>query len=79
MYMRLGRPSELGRHDGHWGFIALPIFLRPSPDGPTPMPVPATRRVDPHTSVCSAISSASATSIPRYRTVLSTLTWPSSS
>jgi hypothetical protein len=31
-----------------------------------------------HTSVCSAISSASSTSIPRYRTVLSSLEWPSS-
>ena len=31
------------------------------------------------TSVCSAISSASSTSIPRYRIVLSSLVWPSSS
>jgi hypothetical protein len=31
------------------------------------------------TSVCSAISSASSTSIPRYRTVLSSFVWPNSS
>jgi hypothetical protein len=31
------------------------------------------------TSVCSAISSASSTSMPRYRTVLSSLEWPSNS
>ena len=30
------------------------------------------------TSICSAIASASSTSIPRYLTVLSTLVWPSS-
>jgi hypothetical protein len=32
-----------------------------------------------YTSVCSAISRASSTSMPRYRTVLSNLLWPSSS
>lgn len=32
-----------------------------------------------HTSVCSAISRASSTSIPRYRTVLSIFVWPKSS
>jgi hypothetical protein len=31
------------------------------------------------TSVCSAISKASSTSIPRYRTVLSSFVWPSRS
>ena len=31
----------------------------------------------PQTSICSAISSASSTSIPRYLTVLSNLLWPS--
>jgi len=31
------------------------------------------------TSTCSAIVRASSTSIPRYRTVLSTFVWPSSS
>ena len=40
-----------------------------------PSPRPA---LPHHTSVCSAISSASSTSIPRYRTVLSSLEWPSS-
>ena len=30
-----------------------------------------------HTSTCSAIARASSTSIPRYRTVLSILEWPS--
>ena len=43
--------------------------------GRRPAPRPALRH---HTSVCSAISSASSTSIPRYRTVLSSLEWPSS-
>ena len=38
----------------------------------------ATSRTD-YTSVCSAISSASSTSIPRYLTVLSSLLWPSRS
>ena len=32
-----------------------------------------------YTSVCSAISGASSTSIPRYLTVLSSLPWPSRS
>lgn len=32
-----------------------------------------------HTSVCSAISKAPSTTIPRYRTVLSNLVWPSRS
>jgi len=32
-----------------------------------------------YTSVCSAISRASSTSIPRYRTVLSSFEWPSNS
>jgi hypothetical protein len=31
-----------------------------------------------YTSVCSEISSASSTSMPRYRTVLSSFVWPSS-
>ena len=42
-------------------------------------PKAAVRRLqDDQTSVCSEISSASSTSMPRYRTVLSNLLWPSS-
>ena len=37
------------------------------------------RWLEGYTSVCSAISRASSTSIPRYRTVLSSFVWPSRS
>ena len=41
--------------------------------------LPSSVALDGQTSVCSAISKASSTSIPRYLTVLSSFVWPSRS
>jgi hypothetical protein len=52
---------------------------RPSADGRNPAGSNRRERRRVQTSVCSAISSASSTSMPRYRTVLSNFVCPSSS
>lgn len=49
-----------------------------STSGPVSDGLTSTAAMHGQTSVCSAISRASLTSIPRYRTVLSSVVWPSS-
>lgn len=60
----------------HFRLVAdFPSFcFWPVSDGLT-----STVAIHGQTSVCSAISKASSTSIPRYRTVLSSFVWPSRS